>query len=143
MTHQTLPTRTELKAQARRLRETLADQGRPMTHAAALETVAHQWGARDWNTLSALAPDAAPLWQIGQRVTGRYLGQPFHARVKSVAQTGTRHARLTLVFDQPVDVVTSDRFSSLRRQVTATVNADGRTVEKTSDGQPHLVLHTA
>lgn len=143
MTHQILPTRTELKAQARRLREALADQGRPMTHAAALETVAHQWGARDWNTLAALAPDASAFWQIGQRVAGRYLGQPFHARVKSVAQTGSRHARLTLVFDQPVDVVASDKFSSLRRQVTATVNADGRTVEKTSDGQPHLLVHTA
>ncbi|QGX98509.1 hypothetical protein EI983_09540 [Roseovarius faecimaris] len=143
MTHQTLPPRAELKAQARRLRAAMADQGRPMTHATALETVAHQWGLRDWNTLSALAPDTAPPWQIGQRVTGRYLGQPFKGRIKSVAQTGDSHARLTLVFDQPVDVVTSDKFSSLRRQVTATVNSDGRTVEKTSDGQPHLVLHSA
>lgn len=143
MRTQPIPTRAELKAQARRLRETLAAQGRPMPHAATLETVAHQWGARDWNTLAALAPDAAPPWQIGQRVTGRYLGQPFRGRVKSVAQTGASHARLTLVFDQPVDVVASDRFSSLRRQVTATVNATGRTVEKTSDGQPHLVIHTA
>ena len=143
MTYTQLPPRDVLKAQARRLRSTLADADKDLTHSAALELVAQQWGYRNWNTLSALAPDAAPPWQIGQRVTGRYLGQPFSATVKSVAQTGARHARLTLVFDQPVDVVASARFSSLRRQVTATVNAAGRTVEKTSDGQPHLVLQSA
>ena len=141
MTHITLPSRDTIKAQAKRLRTTLADQGRPMPHATALETVAQQWGYRDWNTLSAaLEATPTPRWHIGQTVQGHYLGHAFSGQIKSITQKGSDHAQLTLVFDQPVDVVASDKFSALRRQVTATVNAAGRTVEKTSDGQPHLVL---
>ncbi|WP_371224311.1 glyoxalase superfamily protein [Roseovarius sp. 2305UL8-3] len=142
MTQIVLPSRDTLKAQARRLRTTLAETGTPISHAAALEILARQWGYRDWNTLSAAIETApAPRWQIGGRVEGRYLGHIFAGRIKSVNQKGADHAQLTLVFDEPVDVVASDKFSALRRQVTATVNAKGRTVEKTSDGQPHLVLH--
>ncbi len=142
MTHMILPPRDALKAQAKRLRAILADQGTAIPHAMALETVAKQWGYRDWNTLSAAAQTApAPKWQIGQRVTGRYLGHAFSGLVKSVNQKGAEHAQLTLVFDEPVDVVASDKFSSLRRQVTATVNGQGRTIEKTSNGQPHLILN--
>jgi len=142
MTQIVLPSRDMLKAQARRLRSTLADKGTRISHADALETLALQWGYRNWNTLSAALEAApAPRWQIGARVEGRYLGHAFAGRIKSVNQKGADHAQLTLVFDQPVDVVASDQFSALRRQVTATVNAQGRTIEKTSDGQPHLVLH--
>ncbi|WP_299843054.1 glyoxalase superfamily protein [uncultured Roseovarius sp.] len=139
MTLQNLPTRDALKAQAKRLRATLGDQGTPVTHAAALETIARQWGFRDWNTLSATA-GTGPTWQVGQTVTGHYLGHAFTARLKSVREAAGGHWHLTLVFDQPIDVVTSDRFSALRRQVRATVNARGVTHQKTSDGQPHLVL---
>lgn len=139
MTPQNIPTRDALKAQARRLRGTLADQGTPVSHATALETIARQWGFRDWNTLAAAA-GSAPTWQVGQKVAGHYLGHAFTARLKSVHEAAGGHWHLTLVFDQPIDVVTSDRFSALRRQVNATINARGVTHEKTSDGQPHLVL---
>ncbi len=139
MTLHNLPTRAALKAQAKRLRATLGDQGTPLTHAAALETIARQWGYRDWNTLSAAA-DTTPTWQVGQTVTGHYLGHAFTARLKSVREAARGHWHLTLVFDHPIDVVTSEQFSSLRRQVNAIVNARGVTHEKTSDGQPHLVL---
>ena len=141
MTPQILPTLDALKAQAKRLRSTLADQGTSLSHSAALETLARQWGFRDWNTLSAASENAAPAWQVGQTVSGRYLGHAFAGRLKSVREATGGHWQLTLVFDQPIDVVTSDRFSSLRRQVSATVNARGVTHQKTSDGQPHLVLH--
>ncbi len=140
MTPHILPTRAALKAQAKRLRGSLADQGTPVSHATALETLARQWGFRDWNTLSAAADDA-PAWQVGQAVTGRYLGHAFSARLKSVRAVSGGHWQLTLVFDDPIDVVSSDKFSSLRRQINATVNARGVTHEKTSDGQPHLVLN--
>ena len=141
MTPQNLPTRDALKAQAKRLRSTLNDRGMPVTHSNALETVAKQWGYRDWNSLSAAAgTDATPRWQVGQTVSGRYLGHDFTARLKSVRESSGGYWHLTLVFDRPIDVVSSDRFSALRRQVSATVNAQGVTVEKTSDGQPHLVL---
>ncbi len=141
MTTLTLPSRDALKEQAKRLRATLAETGTSLPHAAALETVAKQWGFRDWNTLSATTQSqSAPVWQVGQKVSGRYLGHRFTAKIKTVSQWGDSHTRLTLVFDQPVDVIASDRFTGLRRQVSATVNAQGRTLEKTSDGQPHLIL---
>lgn len=136
-----LPSRAALKAQAKRLRATLTDAGTACTHAQALETIARQWGARDWNTLSARASDApTPRYQTGQRVTGRYLGQSFTGHIKTATQMGDGHHRLTLRFDAPVDVVTSARFSSFRQQVTAVVDATGRSAQKTSDGVPHLVL---
>ena len=39
-----------------------------------------------------------------------------------------------------VDVVTSTRFSNLRRRVTGVIGPQGFSQEKTSDGQPHLVI---
>lgn len=143
MTPHILPARDALKAQAKRLRSSLADQGNPISHSTALETIASQWGFRDWNTLSAAAENATPVWQVGQAVTGRYLGHDFTGRLKSVREASGGHWHLTLVFDQPIDVVASDRFSALRRQVNATVNARGVTHQKTSDGQPHLMLNLA
>lgn len=141
MTPQHLPTRDALKAQAKRLRSTLNAQGTAVTHSGALETLAKQWGYRDWNALSAAAEATqTPIWQVGQAVRGRYLGHDFSARLKSVREASGGYWHLTLVFDRPIDVVTSDHFSALRRQVNATVNARGVTIEKTSDGQPHLVL---
>jgi uncharacterized protein YndB with AHSA1/START domain len=56
----------EAKAMARRLREELADRGVEVSHSEALELVAHQHGARDWNTFTAdtsdpAAPDIGPV----------------------------------------------------------------------------------
>ena len=51
-THQQQPT-SDPKAMARRLRQTLADRGVEVSHSEALELVAQQHGARDWNTLAA------------------------------------------------------------------------------------------
>jgi catechol 2,3-dioxygenase-like lactoylglutathione lyase family enzyme len=44
------------KQMARRLREDLAARGVEVGHSEALELVAHQHGARDWNTLAARSP---------------------------------------------------------------------------------------
>jgi catechol 2,3-dioxygenase-like lactoylglutathione lyase family enzyme len=51
------------KSMARRLRADLAERGVAVSHSEALELVAHQYGARDWNTLAA-RPAA------GQALTG-------------------------------------------------------------------------
>ena len=51
----TYPSIDELKAQARRLRQAMAERGDDMSHSTALELIAKQHGLRDWNTLSALA----------------------------------------------------------------------------------------
>ena len=64
----------------------------------------------------------------------------FGGTVRSARRKGPDHVELTIAFDTPVDVVASPRFSSLRRHVSCTLGPTGRTVEKTSDGQPHMVL---
>ncbi len=135
-----LPSRDALKAQAKRLRTDLAQRGQTLSHAQALETIAHQWGARDWNTLSALAADVHPGWAPGQRVSGRYLGHPFRGEVKAARQSANGYWSLTIRFDEAIDVVTSSLFSSFRRQVNTTVTPKGVSPQKTSDGQPHMVL---
>jgi catechol 2,3-dioxygenase-like lactoylglutathione lyase family enzyme len=55
---------TDLKQQARRLRTSLADRGIEVTHGEALEHLAHQHGARDWNTLAA-RPPAYDVHELG------------------------------------------------------------------------------
>jgi hypothetical protein len=138
-----IPSRDVLKAQAKRLRADLGAKGTDMTHASALETVAHQWGMRDWNTLAAKADVSAVQWHPGQRVTGRYLGHPFKGVVKAARLASSGFWSLTVRFDVPIDVVESQHFSALRQQINTTVNARGESPQKTSDGQPHMVVGPA
>lgn len=135
-----VPPRDILKSQAKRLRGDMAARGQIMSHAEALETIAHQWGARDWNTLSAQAAAPAQGWTPGDRVQGRYLGHRFTGVIKAARLSGSGMWSLTLRFDTPIDVVTSPLFSNMRRQINAVVDAQGVSPRKTSDGQPHLVL---
>lgn len=142
-THHALPPLAVLKDQARRLRKSLDGSGRAVSHGTVLEMIAGQYGYRDWNTLHAAASDvkAGPPVAVGETVRGTYLGQAFSGKVTGLqALSGGKHFRTTIVFDAPVDVVTFDSFSALRRRVTLTVDASGRTREKTSDGRPHLQL---
>lgn len=143
MTTQDIPTRDVLKTQAKRLRSDLAARGQTISHAEALETIAHQWGARDWNTLSALADTTETHWAPGMRVAGQYLGHPFQGEIKAARQAASGFWSLTVRFDEAVDVVASAHFNSFRRQVNATLNGDGQSPQKTSDGQPHMVLRKA
>jgi len=64
----------EAKSQAKALRASLAAQGTTITHARALEIVAHQNGARDWNMLQAKLSRAEPqLFYLNDEVSGHYL----------------------------------------------------------------------
>lgn len=131
------------KTQARRLRAQLAETGTTINHAQALEMVAQQHGARDWNTLRAIADQPRPL-TVGDRVEGRYMDQRFSGYVHGLLRMGPAgHRRVTLQFDQPVDVVKFDSFSSFRQRVSAVIDPMGRGLEKGSDGQPHLIIHSA
>lgn len=135
----------ELKSQARRLRDAMAGGGTPVSHSAALELVAKSHGARDWNTISALAArsdNAAPApVAVGAIVTGEYLGQRFRGKVLSLSRLSqSSYYAVTLHFDEAVDVVTFDSFSAYRRRVTATIDANGVSPRHTSNGRPHLVL---
>ena len=127
----------EAKALARRLRND--GPNAPTSHGAALERVAHMAGARDWNTLRQRLQDGPPAsWTQGGRVSGRYLSQPFAAKVVTVERLESGLVRLSLRLDEPMDVVRFDSFSNLRRRVTGTVGPRGVSPDRTSDGEPVL-----
>ncbi|WP_412474791.1 glyoxalase superfamily protein [Rhizobium sp. WW22] len=140
----TYPSIDELKAQARRLRQAMAERGDDMSHSTALELIAKQHGLCDWNTLSALAakpndgPDA-PL-DVGSAVRGRYLNKPFTGKVLAMSAKSGGLYRITIHFDEPVDVVEFESFSAFRQRINAQVDADGISPRRTSNGVPHLVL---
>lgn len=134
---------TTLKSQAKNLRAALTRAGNPVTHSQALELVAQTHGARDWNTAFATADstaETAPLWQFGGTVRGRYLGQAFTGRVVAASERGRNHHALTIAFDAPVNVSQSALMEVPRKRINATINTAGRSISRTSDGQPHLVL---
>lgn len=134
----------DLKAQAKRLRAKLLEDGHPITHSQSLEILAQQLGHKDWNTLFATMGNRPPECSltIGQRVSGHYLGQSFTGEVLGLVrlQTPGIH-RVTIHFDEPVDVVTFDSFSAYRQRVSANINADGTSPEKTSNGEPQMKLN--
>ncbi len=133
-------TRSGLKTRAAELRRRLREAGHDISHSSALEMIAKQLGHRDWNTLCAAARKPVRL-AIGDRVQGRYLGHDFCGRVHALgARSGDAHLRITVHFDEPVDVVSFDSFSAHRQRVSAYVRADGMSAQKTSNGVPHLVL---
>lgn len=137
----TLPaTREQAKQRAHAVRAEHTARGIAMSHSAALEKVAAELGFRDWNTASARLSNLpeVPL-QVGDRVAGNYLKQPFAGRVLGVREVyGGGSFEVTLQFDTPVDVVSFDSFSAFRHRVTATIGRDGVSAAKTSDGGPHL-----
>lgn len=136
-----LPTLAEAKAQAKRLRVKLAEDGTEIGHARSLELVAHQLGFRDWNTLHAAIGNRPPDgFAVGGRIEGRYLGQPFAATVVGVESLSPGWFRLELDLDEAVDVVTFDSFSNFRKRIRGVVGPSGLSKERTSDGQPHLEL---
>ncbi len=139
-----LPDLDQLKAQAKRLRDALQRSGEPVGHSRSLEILAQQYGFRDWNTLHAAVgnrPPGPPV-ALGARVRGSYLGQAFEGEVigVEVPQSAPDRFRVTLHFDDPVDVVTFDSFSNFRQRVSCVIDATGATAEKTSDGRPQLQL---
>ncbi|RGP35532.1 glyoxalase superfamily protein [Pseudotabrizicola alkalilacus] len=131
----------EAKAQAKALRAGLLTQGTPISHAQALELVAKQQGAKDWNTLHARLAlrNTPPELALGDRVRGRYLGQPFAGKVVGLSGPAG-HRQVEIRFDAPVDVVKFESFSNLRHQVRATIDENGRSHRHTSDGVPQLIV---
>lgn len=136
-------TTTDLKAEAREYRASQLETGRSVTHAQSLEMVARFHGFRDWNTASGVLPvTRGPVYAVSQRISGTYLKQPFTGTIIGVAALGAGDLfRLTVHFDEPVDVVTFDSFSAYRQRVQATVNRDGVSPTRTSDGVPHLMIN--
>lgn len=130
----------DAKARAKALRAQNAAAGVAISHAQALEMVARQNGARDWNTLHArLAKERQQPLCLDDVVTGRYLGQPFEGRIVALTMQD-EGLEVTIRLDRPVDTVRFDSFSNLRRQIRGIIDANGRSASKTSDGVPQLVV---
>lgn len=137
-----MPTIEDLKSQAKRLRASLAGSN-PLSHSQALEAVARQHGYKDWNTIHAACGNASPgpPWQVGQSVTGAYLGKPVRGTIKSVREMAEgRMFRVTLDLDRPVNVSAFDSFEVTRRRLSATLSRQGETVEKITGGTLQLKL---
>ena len=127
-----IPSTDALKKQASRLRDHLAGKNIDISHADALEAVAKQYGCRNWNVLNAMAKREKPKdWpKIGDKVQGSYLGNPFSGQIIKQNICELPNARTYAVrFDEPVDVVKSEHFSSLRQQVNMTLNKDGHSID--------------
>lgn len=138
-----IPSLDRLKAQAKRLRKELSLQGTEITHSQSLEMLAVQFGFKDWNTLHAASqnqPIMAPF-NVGQHVEGQYLKQSFTGRILAVQELSHSDSyRVTFAFDQPVDVVQFESFSSMRQRVTTVLDKSGIAPAKLSDGTPQMVL---
>lgn len=139
-----LPSLDVLKDQAKRLRDTLGRQGTAINHSKALELIAAQYGFRDWNTLMGAIGNRPPTrsYGIGDQVIGHYLGQMFTGTIIGVQTLTNAYGRyrVTFDFDEPVDVITFESWSAYRKRVTCTLDEEGVTLEKTSNGKPHMVL---
>ncbi|MEN8894546.1 MAG: glyoxalase superfamily protein [Yoonia sp.] len=137
-----LPSLAALKAQAKSLRTSLAATGHTISHAQSLELLAKQLGHRDWNTLHAAAGNSpALLVQLGQNISGLYMGRPFTGKVIRASDIGNgARSQFSVRFDTPVNISKFDSMVIERRQVTATINRDGHSSEKTSDGTPHMAV---
>ncbi|WND02951.1 glyoxalase superfamily protein [Temperatibacter marinus] len=130
------------KAQAKALRQKLIITNPDITHSQCLELIAHENGYKDWNGLSAFCQrqDSCPVFSEGSRVSGDYLSQAFTGTIIAMNEMAHNHYKITLLFDESVDVVQFDSFSSHRQRVTALVTKDGVGIEHTSDKIPHLII---
>jgi hypothetical protein len=140
MTNPLPPSLDALKAQAKRLRAGLAEDGDFISHGEALELIAKQYGFRNWNTLHAALGNRPParVPQLGAHIAGHYLGQPFKGEIIGVEALSAGRFRVTIDFDEPVDVVTFESFSAYRKRVTCVVDEDGVSPAKTSNGRPQM-----
>lgn len=141
MTHLSIET---AKTQAKALRQALQATGTIVNHAQALELIARQHGARDWNTLNArLSQRNAPTeLALGDHVSGQYLGQVFKGNI--IALSGPAHLRqIEIKLDNPIDTVRFESFSNWRHRIRGTLGEDGQSHRKTSDGVPQLVVAKA
>lgn len=136
-----IPSILELKARAKRLRVELEKQGQNINHSGSLELIAREIGMKDWNTLFAAVGNKPPNFYIGQKVAGEYLGQDFTAIIHgldNIGKSSSGYNRITLKFEEPVDVVKFDSFSNFRHRICATIYDSGNSPQRTSNGKPQL-----
>jgi hypothetical protein len=139
------PSTQTLKSEAKALRQQRAAAGESLSHGAALEAVARSHGYRDWNTARACLPDRLAVpFQVGQRVRGLYLDQPFTGMLIGVQLlSDMQHMTVTVNFDTPVNVTPTFMFAALRHRVTATLDSRGISAAMRGNGNPQMMLQRA
>ena len=139
------PSAQTLKSEARALREARNNAGENLSHGAALEAVAKAHGYRDWNTARAALPDRVNVpFQVGGRVKGLYLDQPFTGMLIGVqVLSDMQHYTVTVVFDTPVNVTPNFMFASNRHRVVSTIDIRGVSSALRGNGHPQMVLQRA
>jgi len=139
------PSIQTLKSEARMLRETRAKTGESLSQSAALEQIARSHGYRDWNTASASLPNRTAVpFQVGRKVVGTYLDQPFAGTLIGVQMLGDmEHFTLTIQFDAPVNVTPDFMFANNRHRVVSTVNSNGVSSALRGNGNPQMVVKRA
>lgn len=141
--HGQVPQISTLKAQAKRLRTELAKNGVPTSHSKSLEILAHQLGFKDWNCLSAATQTSSIFsgLRIGATVDAVYLSQKIVGEIIGLKKLSDGNIfQLTLNLEKAVDVVSFESFSNMRKRIVCRVDASGVSKEKTSDGQPQMML---
>lgn len=136
------PSAQTLKSEAKALREARARSGEQLSHGAALEEVARAHGFRDWNTARAALPDRVAVpFQVGMRVKGFYLEQPFTGLLIGVQLAHNMQAyTVTIQFDEPVNVTPTFMFAAYRHRVVSTVDINGVSPALRGNGQPQMRL---
>jgi hypothetical protein len=139
------PSAQTLKSEAKELRQQRAALGETLSHGAALEQVARAHGYRDWNTARAALPERVAVpFQVGQRVSGLYLDQPFAGMLIGVQLLGNMQSyTVTIQFDEPVNVTPTFMFAAYRHRVVSTIDMHGTSLAMRGNGNPQLVIKRA
>jgi hypothetical protein len=82
------PATERAKRLAKLLRADLATAGISISHSSALELIAHQHGAKDWNTYSAISGDSAAAEEAVEVEWVRHTGRPMTIGELRAAMTG-------------------------------------------------------
>lgn len=143
---QHLPRLETIKAQAKHLRDQFDREGHIISHSKSLEALSRQYGFKDWNVFSAALQrqpqHSTRAYHVGTEVMGLYLGIPFKAQIQSVTNMPDGFTRLALELHTAIDVVKFDSFSAFRKRIRCVVNKNGKSPQKTSDGQPQICILT-
>ena len=136
------PSAQTLKSEAKQLRQQRATLGETLSHGAALEQVARAHGYRDWNTARAALPERVAVpFQVGQRVKGLYLDQPFAGMLIGVQLLGNMQSyTVTIQFDEPVNVTPTFMFAAYRHPVVSTIDIHGTSLAMRGNGNPQLIV---
>lgn len=82
----------------------------------------------------SLADTTRPGLTVGGQVSGRYLGHAFSGTILGLQDYKGGRRKIVIEFDEPIDVVASEHFSSHRKRIEGVLERNGASWEKISNG---------